>query len=483
MKRHAWPTRTTEEPRPQGVGMEDEHAMMGNAWFADQLRAGQPLDGGLRGKAEQSLGATLDGIRIHQGPEADAMVAERGAEAFAFGDDIVLGSTVANSANPILAHEVAHVASQRGGGSGGGTGASHEADADNGAMAILAGAPHEMAATNGEVEQCYASDEHAWLGDTAEGSETFVINGVTLTSGDINALADFFGGVDELMNPANAGMLAACAALLEREKAKPGSVQEEEWIAATNGRYEELSLDNSRHFGGRDPAVVPESATPEGATNVGTWESGFRTALTLAIGGGSDPSGGMLEQARITNSFAEHFLTDAFSAGHLFHKGDAMALGQERLGALEGEERDALLAAVAHSVFAAKAAVIGEYEFGTPEWSRADAGSFSWFVWLAYKQKPELVHNALVLNAHNTLNAGYVSVENDRHQWSMSGDETLNSSPETLAAWKGPGPATPLTLVGSISAEKVKEVPGVKSVPGPNWMLRTSYPSWLPMPS
>ena len=52
--------------------------------------------------------------------------------------------------------------------------------------------------------------------------------------------------------------------------------------------------------------------------------------------------------------------------------------------------------------------------------------------------------------------------------------ERASSSPETLADSSGPGAETPLTLVGSMSTEKVNVSPGSKSV---NSTRNASYPS------
>jgi hypothetical protein len=51
-------------------------------------RGGTPLDPKLRAQLEAVLGADLDSVRIHTGPEADAAARAVGARAFAIGQDV-----------------------------------------------------------------------------------------------------------------------------------------------------------------------------------------------------------------------------------------------------------------------------------------------------------------------------------------------------------------------------------------------------------
>src|SRR5260370_39347925 len=48
------------------------------------------------------------------------------------------------------------------------------------------------------LAQRYEAFEHATEGDKAKGSRTTTINGVPLTSGELNAMADLYGSPDEL---------------------------------------------------------------------------------------------------------------------------------------------------------------------------------------------------------------------------------------------------------------------------------------------
>jgi hypothetical protein len=87
------------------------------SYIASSSARGQPIDGGLRGSFERSLGVGLSGVRVvadaHAASAADAL----GARAFTYGSTIWFGrgeyqpETVAGQR--LLAHEVAHAVQQR----------------------------------------------------------------------------------------------------------------------------------------------------------------------------------------------------------------------------------------------------------------------------------------------------------------------------------------------------------------------------------
>ena len=398
----------------------------------------KPLEGVLRSRAESSLGVTLSDVRVHRGPAADRLLAARGVEALAVGPHIVAGSR-AHDASPILAHEVAHAAAQSR--VGGATDAApridatSERDADLGAVAILAGVSHRMTPLGGRAEQHFASNEHAWLGDSAADSGKFLVKpgepgerdkpDIWMTSGEVNALADYFGSLED-MQQASHWQLQECLRLLEEERASPGSVTTQQWDAATGGKYSEISLDNSAHFGVSDPALVPVSGTA-GRTNASTWEAGHRQALRMAAG---LEEGGM-SQGGLTNAFVEHYLVDAFSAGHLFNKDDAMALGKANLDALPPDDLIRLLDWVADPVFAQRREVIQQYQVrvggeDVGRWETFGPFLFRQFLHQAYAVAQPVVLNGLVKSAHDSLSANGVWVENAAHEpWLMRGDEHL----------------------------------------------------------
>src|SRR5690349_24712432 len=73
--------------------------------------AGSALPG--RGRLEAAFGASLAGVRLHDGPDARAACEALGAEAYALGDDVAVRG---GAPDHVIAHEAAHVLQQRGGG-------------------------------------------------------------------------------------------------------------------------------------------------------------------------------------------------------------------------------------------------------------------------------------------------------------------------------------------------------------------------------
>jgi hypothetical protein len=78
---------------------------------AAALGPGEPLAGPERTRTEARLRTDAGGVRIHRGPEAERAAAGLGAQAFAVGQDVVLGG---GADERVLAHEVAHAVQQSG---------------------------------------------------------------------------------------------------------------------------------------------------------------------------------------------------------------------------------------------------------------------------------------------------------------------------------------------------------------------------------
>jgi hypothetical protein len=92
------------------------------------------------------------------------------------------------------------------------------------------------------VLQRYDTDEHLQFG--AEDT-TVTVAGVTMTQGEMIAMADFFADVDEM--EAHPQQVADVLRAI-----RSGRASTEEWQEATGGRYLELALDNEAHFGAPD---------------------------------------------------------------------------------------------------------------------------------------------------------------------------------------------------------------------------------------
>lgn len=88
------------------------------AAIARRRGGGAPLDSGLAASFEQSLGQSLDDVRVHTDGEADSLARSVSARAFTTGADIYFArGEFQPSSGPgrqLIAHEMAHVVQQRG---------------------------------------------------------------------------------------------------------------------------------------------------------------------------------------------------------------------------------------------------------------------------------------------------------------------------------------------------------------------------------
>jgi hypothetical protein len=314
--------------------------------------------------------------------------------------------------------------------------------------------------------QRYEAFEHANEGDRVPGSRTATAGesddllyphpGVQLTSGEINALADLYGSPDELFR-ASPDEIRAVVALVHRQQAQPGSVQESEWDDATCGRYTRLNLRNAAHFGPSNSALVPVAPGATGST-VDNRET-FRRYYSETIVDASEafhhlglPSEEhtrrFLSRATISAGFAEHYLMDAFSAGHLFNKEDFISLADRKLSALPPAQLNAILHRVGHGVLANQGAraLLGQYEpvehpfYILPRPNFDKEFAFNTLLERLYADPDgrQAVLSALVKVVHDRLDhndagggAIGVPVENDIGAWVLSGDKTLDTSPQT----------------------------------------------------
>lgn len=300
----------------------------------------------------------------------------------------------------------------------------------------------------------YDAYEHAKQGDHAAGSSTVAVAGIELTSGEINALADLYGDPYELYK-ANPAELAKVVALVRRQVAG-GKVEESEWDTATGGRYNRLNLKNDAHFGPSNPALVAPSPGGSGQDNRAEYKRYYSESLIHAQeafdGHGALPPDEkrrkeLLDQSRLAEGFAEHYLMDAFSAGHLFNKTDFIAHLAENLDKLSEKQMSTLFENVAVRVLRDPAceALLGQYEPAEdsilgwhPNFDRPAA--FKKLLEGLYKDAEgrQAVFGALVKVVHDRLSTAPapgglvgIEVENDFGSWILSGDRTLATSPET----------------------------------------------------
>ncbi|WP_329321413.1 eCIS core domain-containing protein [Streptomyces sp. NBC_01262] len=326
--------------------------------------AGEPLGPGVRREMEARLGADLDAVRVHTGTAADESARSLNARAYAVGADVVFGAGQYDPSTPagrhVLAHELTHVVQQGpdvgplrpGPGPAAAEREAHDvARSASGAAGVHPPVRRDPAAA-GHV-QCYDSFEHIQLGDTSAGGPTRYIllechardlpahatptvgwppewilrynrgtpqqrRAITegLTYGEILALSgDMYAEIDPrttatsvvgTMQRINHASLLEIYELVKLLHYRPGEDPRHPEVAstdevqrATGGRFMTLAKQNLSHF----------SNVNSGRNNLDTWRDGHVAALSLAAAGDANGAWAM-------NAASDHFLTDAFAAGH-----------------------------------------------------------------------------------------------------------------------------------------------------------------------
>ena len=137
--------------KADGAGAVDPEAAVARAAGS----TGAPLAPEVRGRFEQSLGADLGHVRVHDGADSHAGAAAVGARAYTVGSDIHFGEGQHRPDDPfglhLLAHEVAHTQQQAGGApvrqhqlEVSRPGDAAELDADRAADAMVSGRPYTV---------------------------------------------------------------------------------------------------------------------------------------------------------------------------------------------------------------------------------------------------------------------------------------------------------------------------------------------------
>jgi hypothetical protein len=319
--------------------------------------------------------------------------------------------------------------------------------------------------------QRYEAFEHARQGDHARGSQTITmplrhgdtVANISLTSGEINALADLYESPDALEH-ADALELARLQALIARQL-RGERVEESEWDDATGGRYNRLNLRNAPHFAARNTNLIDPGREPLSSENHRAYFVRYYNQTVVNAQGAYAAQIGLydpavrqrwLDRAVISAGFAEHFIMDAFSAGHLFSKDDFITVLAENLRQLGPAGVSNLMGAVARGVLAdaTSHALLGGYELTDR--------NIPWYIGGGWTGHPNLdseavfkgllehlyadtegrqaVYSALVKVVHDTLSTNRnpdgrvgVMVENDFGRWVLSGDKTLDTSTDTQA--------------------------------------------------
>lgn len=196
--------------------------------------------------------------------------------------------------------------------------------AGSGATAALAPRPDDQRSV-----PMYDTGEHVQSGGDLYVDRLVVgrAPGVAFSYGQIIAMPDFYGTVDDLL-AADPAELNRLKALIERNTAyyvggkadASGKISNEQWDTATGDRYMRLAEVNFDHFA--PAALLGLPGTQTRSDHKQRWEELHRRALTemqqLVL---AHPNASPFPMGPLTvNAFADHFLTDAFAAGHLVNK-------------------------------------------------------------------------------------------------------------------------------------------------------------------
>jgi hypothetical protein len=327
----------------------------------------------------------------------------------------------------------------------------------------------------------YDTGEHVLAGNGQYADMLRVGKGqsVRLSYGQIISMGDLYDTADDLLNadPAELNRLKTLivrnTTFYEGKKSSASQdVSNEEWDDATKGRYLKLAEANYEHFSPPTVAMGSGLKTKHG-NNRSQWEHYHRLAIEdaqqeyLAQPSGVDI---FFERALIINAFGDHFLTDAFAAGHLLNK-DVM-IDRFRSAFLKGKDLTSagskFFERVADAAWkgdvAAKFSKLEGVEFPTvhaPWWvglipgglpiagrdvpvpfhpNIDSADRFATVLKGAAKQQPERVGNLMLKALHDHLNTNGIEVTNGAGDgtWMLPGDGSLtvgtgNLTPANLA--------------------------------------------------
>jgi hypothetical protein len=271
-----------------------------------------------------------------------------------------------------------------------------------------------------------------------------IVNGVELTEGEVIAMGDFFD-TPEAMKAAKPDELTKLRDLIRRDerayKGEPGvtPVGNDEWDKATAGRYIDLAAKNVAHFA---PTAGTSGLT--GTNHKAKWYDLSKQALHQAWFDGQQNGKKVSNEAQTVNSFAAHFLTDAFAAGHLINKPTVIDEARQKWtkmaeSGMVFKENYFTMAAARGIVMDPKASkTLRQYELKLIQWDEVTPERFSEFMWQVAKKEPDKFFNAFARTVHDELDdevktgAG-VEVTNERgDKWLLSGDSSLSKSPDSL---------------------------------------------------
>lgn len=272
--------------------------------------------------------------------------------------------------------------------------------------------------------------------------------GVLFSYGELIGMPDLYQSVSHMMG-AEESELKRLKTLIQRSTAHykglgAKNVDDEEWETATRERYLDLAEENYEHFSPDTlfpKAIFAKNAGKHG-NNKTTWEKHHKWAIEEAQKMFMAPENAAVsffpEWPLIINAFGDHFLTDAFAAGHVINKEMTIEYYKYNFyngNALKPEglkffERVAELAF--RGVVKQKFSVLETYD-PVILWWNPNIDTVSAFRKLLIKiaeQKPDQIANLAVKALHDWLNKNGIEVTNDAGdgKWWLTGDGTLDDT-------------------------------------------------------
>lgn len=302
---------------------------------------------------------------------------------------------------------------------------------------------HEHPETLDYSEALYGTGEHVVSGDNLYPNKLDV-NGVSFTYAEIIAMADLFDNYNDMMS-AGKKELKRLQNLINRSKKyyearmagrkpsvrNPGTT---DWQKATSGRYLKLAKENFAHFAPSDSTLTPGFSSAK-KNHKSEWERYHRMAIHHARSGVSSAD---LEEGLVMNAFGDHFLTDAFAAGHLFNKDDVNKVFKSKMlkGKSVTSDGDRFIKNVAKKAFTGKVkSKFSKYEVvdrkcGIWRPNIHTTGRFYKLLKGILEQEPDMFGKSVVAKAiHDYLNDNPIEVTNKKgNKWRATGDGRLNTT-------------------------------------------------------
>jgi hypothetical protein len=284
----------------------------------------------------------------------------------------------------------------------------------------------------------YEAGEHSQFGGAGK---TLKVGTTDITEGELQAMGDFYKDPEAMVADAKANPKAfenLRNKIREDEKLRvqgKKGLEEKEWIDATAHRpkdetYLGLAGKNISHFA---PGKGPVS-------NKSTWETLHKRALEAA-----HTAKAVTDEAAMLNAFAAHFLTDAFSAGHLVPKPEMMEQAGKNFDAMPttgilAKENDFSKALGAGLMANPKvAAELKKWELKVVAWGEFDKDRLSEVIYGMRSEAPDdflslfarVVHDRLDNAIKKGKGEGLEVTNANGDVWTLAGDETLNLSQDT----------------------------------------------------